>query len=83
MGLHDSHLLEVKSGVLHTFDGETHEVQGGAYLTPEGFLATSAELDRLRAHYAESQSNRGVVLVLGAALLGLAAGYWLGRRRDD
>lgn len=83
MDPHESHLLEVKSGVLHTYDGEAHEVHGGAYLSPEGFLATSAELDRLRAHHADSHSNQGVVIVLGAALLGLAAGFWLGRRGDD
>lgn len=79
----DSHVLEVKSGVLHTYDGEAHEVQGGAYLSPEGFLATSAELDRLRRHHADFQSNAGPIIVLGAALLGLAAGFWLGRRDDD
>lgn len=79
----EAHVLEVKSGKLETFDGESHEVHGGAYLSPEGFLATSAELDRLRAHHREFHSSKGPVLLLGAALLGLAAGFWLGRRGDD
>jgi hypothetical protein len=79
----DAHVLEVKSGVLHTYDGEAHQVHGGAYLSPEGFLATSAELDRLRAHHAEFHSSKGPVILLGAALLGLAAGFWLGRRSGD
>ncbi len=79
----DPHLLEVKSGVLHGWDGEAHEVHGGAYLSPEGVLATSTELSRLREHHAETRSNKGVVIVLGAALLGLAAGFWLGRRPRD
>jgi hypothetical protein len=72
-----SQLLEVKSGVVVTFDGEQHEVHGGAYLSPEGYLAANAELEQLRQR--EAEGVPGVVL-LGAALLGLAAGYWLGRR---
>lgn len=80
----DSHLLEVKTGVLHTFDGETHEVQGGAYLSPEGYLTTHAELEHMRAQRrAEAESNLVPVVVVGAALLGFAAGFWLGRRHDD
>lgn len=77
------HLLEVKDGVVHTFDGEEHQVHGGAYLTPEAYLSTSAELDRLRTHHVENNSSKGAVMVIGAALLGLAAGYWLGQRRRD
>lgn len=79
----DTDLLEVKSGVLHTWDGEAHEVLGGAYLPPAAYLTTNSELERLRQHRAAHASMQGPVLVLGAALLGLAAGFWLGRRSSD
>lgn len=77
----ESELLEVKKGVLHTFDGEPHDVEGGAYLSPEAYLRTLAELDKLRQRHVES-SIATPLLVLGAALLGVAAGYWLGRREE-
>jgi hypothetical protein len=72
----NTELIEVATGLLHTPDGEAHEVQGGAYLTPEAYLMTNAELGKLRARDEASL----VPVILGAALLGLAAGYWLGRR---
>jgi len=74
--------VEVKSAVVQTWEGESVEVEGGAYLPPEAFLATSAELDRLREQQQET-SNLVPALLVGAALFGLAAGYWLGRRDDD
>jgi hypothetical protein len=74
--------VEVKSAVVQTWEGESVEVEGGAYLPPEAFLATSAELDRLREKQQET-SNVVPVLMVGAALFGLAAGYWLGRRDDE
>lgn len=76
-----STLLEVKSGVLTTFDGETVEVQGGAWLPPEAYLTTSAELEKLRRQEAERTNTLVAGLVLGAALVGVAAGFALGRRR--
>lgn len=75
-------LLEVKKGVLHTFDGEPHEVEGGAYLSPEAYLRTTGELDKLRQQHVES-SIATPLLVVGAALLGVAAGFWLARRNDE
>ena len=78
----NSELLEVKTGVLHSYDGEPHEVEGGAYLSPEAYLRTSNELDKLRQREVESSLTMPA-LVFGAALLGLAAGFWLGRRGDD
>jgi hypothetical protein len=75
-------LLEVKSGVLHTFDGEAHQVHGGAYLTPEAYLHTTAELEQLRVRR-EAEASSGVPgLLLGVAVVGLVAGYWLGWRRE-
>ena len=69
-------LIEVATGVLHTPDGESHEVHGGAYLTPEVYLATHAELTALR----EREVASTVPLLIGAALVGLGIGYWFGRR---
>jgi hypothetical protein len=76
-------LIEVKTGVLQTFDGEPHEVHGGVYLSPEAYLSTEAELLRLREKLLEESAAVIPALVLGGALLGLAAGFWLGRRGDD
>jgi hypothetical protein len=78
----NSELLEVKKGVLQSYDGEPHEVEGGAYLSPEAYLRTSAELEKLRHREVESSMTMPA-LVFGAALLGLAAGFWLGRRGDE
>ncbi len=69
-------LIEVATGVVHTPDGEAHEVVGGAYLSPEVYLTTSAELTALR----EREVASAIPLVLGAALIGLTLGFWLGRR---
>lgn len=79
----DATVLEVKKGVLHSYDGEPHEVEGGAYLSPEAYLRTAAELEQLRqARLVENGRFLGG-LIFGSALLGLAAGFWLGRRGDD
>jgi len=77
-----SQLLEVKSAVVHTWDGDAVEVHGGAYLPPEAFLTANAELERLRERAAERTNAMGVSLVLGGALLGFALGYQFARRRD-
>ncbi len=76
-------LFEVKKGVLHSYDGEPHEVEGGAYLSPEAYLRTAAELDQLRARRASESGSLLIGMVFGSALLGLAAGFWLGRRSGD
>lgn len=78
----DSSLFEVKKGVLHSYDGEAHEVEGGAYLSPEAYLRTAGELDSLRRRRLEENNKLLLGMVFGSALLGLAAGYWLGRRGD-
>ena len=77
----DSSVFEVKKGVLHSYDGEPHEVEGGAYLSPEVYLATAAELEKLRQRQLLDSSSLIATLVCGSALLGLAAGYWMGSRR--
>ena len=62
--------------MVHTPDGEAHEVHGGAYLSPEVYLATNAELTSLR----EREVASTVPLLLGAALIGLTIGFLIGRR---
>lgn len=79
----DSSLFEVKKGVLHGYDGEAHEVEGGAYLSPEEYLRTAGELDALRRRRLDENNKLLLGMVFGSALVGLAAGYWLGRRGDD
>lgn len=78
-------LVEVKTGVLSTFEDEQLEVQGGAYLSPEAFLTTEAELTRLRAEKENLEKFSLVVpsLVVAAGLVGAAFGYWFARRSDD
>ncbi len=71
-------LIEVATGVVHTPDGEAHEVFGGAYLSPEVYLATNAELTSLR----EREIASTMPLILGAAVVGLTLGFLLGRRDD-
>lgn len=78
----DSDLLEVKSGVVRTWDGESLEVQGGAYLSPEAYLSSTAELERLRRLDAE-RDRLVPALVVSAALLGAAVGYWFARRLEE
>ena len=77
----DSIVFEVKKGVLHSYDGEPHEVEGGAYLSPEAYLRTVAELEQLRQRHLLDSTSLIAGLVCGSALLGLAAGFWLGGRR--
>jgi hypothetical protein len=78
-------VVEVKNGTLHTFEGDEVEVHGGAYLSPEAFLTTNGELERLRDKQARLEERSALVpsLIAGAALLGLAAGFYLGSRSDD
>ena len=76
-------VIEVESGVLHTFDGETHEVHGGVYLSPEAYLSASSELTNLRRRHAAEASSALPALVVGTSLLGVALGFWLGRRGHD
>jgi len=75
-------VVEVKSAVVQSFEGESFEVHGGAYLSPEAFLSTESELNRLRQKQADLEQRSHLLpsLVLAAGLLGVAAGYWLGRR---
>lgn len=74
-----SSLIEVATGTLHTPDGEAIEVTGGAYLSPEVYLTTHAEL----AAFREKEVASAIPLLLGAALMGAAIGYWFGRRDDE
>jgi hypothetical protein len=80
----DSELIEVASGVVTTPDGQSHQVLGGAYLPPGEFLRTNAELERLRQRDAEAAASNALpLMVIGAGLIGLAAGYWLGRESTE
>lgn len=76
--MHDA-VMEVKKATLTTWDGETVEVEGGAYLTPEAYLATHSELDRFRA---KPQDAFPTALVVGAGLLGFAVGFWIAGRDE-
>lgn len=78
-------VIEVEKATLRTFEGEELEVHGGVYLSPDAFLAESAEKERLKRHEAQLEERSSLVpaLVVGAALLGVAAGFWFGRRDDD
>ncbi|MFZ5442918.1 MAG: hypothetical protein ACOZQL_23130 [Myxococcota bacterium] len=77
-------IVEVKEAVVDTFEGEKLQVHGGAYLSPEAWLTTEAELQRLREKKAEYEKTSLVVpsLIIGAALAGAALGYWLARDDD-
>ena len=78
-------MVEVASATVRTYDGDSLEVQGGAWLAPEEVLRTTNEIERLRARAAEQDALTKVlpVLICTAGLAGLALGFWLGRRRDD
>ena len=80
----EQHPLEVASGTVQTPDGQTHQIQGGAWLSPQAYLSTHAELERLRQHKADADASRVLpALVFGAGVAGVLLGYWLGRRSDD
>ncbi len=74
-----SQLIEVSTAVVHTPDGESKEVFGGAYLPPESYLTLNAELNALRAREVSSVAP----LLLAAGLIGVGLGYWFGRRDAD
>lgn len=78
-------IVEVKQAVVNTFEGEKLEVHGGAYLSPEAWLRTEGELERLRAKKAELEERSLLVpsMVIGAAIAGIALGWWLGSDSDD
>lgn len=78
-------VVEVDRATVTTWDGESLEVHGGAWLSPEAVLRTTGELERLRRRAFEQDQVPKVIpaLVLGAGLVGLAVGFWLGRRGDD
>lgn len=80
----EQHLLEVATGTVKTPDGEQHQIHGGAYLSPEAYLHTQAELEKLRQAQADAAASKLIpAMVIGAGVLGLAVGLWLGRRTDD
>ena len=63
---------------LDLVEHHAHEVFGGAYLSPEVYLATNAEITSLR----EREIASTLPLILGAGVIGLTIGYLLGRRDD-
>lgn len=80
----ETNLLEVATGTLTTPDGEKHQIQGGAYLTPEAYLHTQAELERLRQAQVDAAASRALpTLMVGAGIVGFALGFWLARSGDD
>jgi hypothetical protein len=80
----DQTLIEISSGTVLTPDGESLQIQGGAYLPPAVYLHNQAELERLRHQQAEAAASRALpTMVAGFAILGFALGYWLARRGDD
>jgi hypothetical protein len=78
-------VVEVRVAQVSTFDGETMDVQGGAYLSPEAWLSHDLELRRLREEKAQSDAKSMLVpgLMFGAALLGAAFGYWYARDNEE
>ena len=80
----DLELIEVSSGVVKTPDGESLQVEGGAYLPPDVYLRTHAELERLRQRQADAAASNALpMLLVGASVFGLALGFWLGGRSED
>lgn len=78
-------VIEVERALVKTFEGDEVEVHGGVYLSPDAYLASNAELEKLKRHDAQLEQRSTLVpaMVVGAALLGVAAGFWFGRHRDD
>jgi hypothetical protein len=77
----NTNTIEVKTATLRDFDDEETQVEGGAWLSPEAWLRTNLELERLRERRAESTVVT-LSIVAGGLLAGLAAGYWLASRDD-
>ncbi|MFT3710338.1 MAG: hypothetical protein QM817_22170 [Archangium sp.] len=77
-------IVEVRSAVVRTYEGEKLEVEGGAWLSPEAWLSTEAELERLRAKKQDFDKTSMVVptLMVGAAILGAVVGYWIASDDD-
>ncbi len=77
-------VIEVERAVVRTFEGDEIEVHGGVYLSPDAYLANAAQFERLTQHDAQRAGRTNVVptLVVGAALVGLVAGFWFGHRDD-
>lgn len=83
-------VIEVESGILHTLDGGTVEVMGGAYLTDPALLSTGRELAGLRAQNEElrkapvaAPTSIAVAVLIGLALGtvgGVALSVWIGTR---
>jgi hypothetical protein len=77
----ETDLMEISSGVVTTPDGASHQIHGGAYLSPEAYLRTHSELGRLRQQQAEAAASKALpMLLVGASVFGLAIGFWLGTR---
>jgi hypothetical protein len=80
----ETELIEVASGTLTTPDGQKHQIQGGAYLTPEAYLQAQGELERLRQAQLDAAASKALpTLMIGAGLVGFALGFWLARSGDD
>ncbi len=78
-------VVEVRVAQVSTFDGETMDVQGGAYLSPEAWLSHDLELRLLFTQAAQNDARSLLVpgLMFGAALLGAAFGYWYARDNEE
>ncbi len=80
----EEELVEIASGTFQTPDGQTVQIDGGAYLTPEAYLRTQGELERLRHYRAEVEASRLLpALVFAAGAAGVMLGFWLGRRSTE
>jgi hypothetical protein len=80
----DLELIEVSTGEVKTPEGESLQIHGGAYLPPDVYLRTNAELARLRQKQAEAAASNALPMVIvGASLVGFAVGFWLGSKSDE
>lgn len=72
--------VEVKVATLETFEGETKQVEGGVWLPPSEYLRLMGKAERPAP---APPTNNSVFLVgVGAALAGVALGWWLSRDDD-
>ena len=80
----DLELIEVSTAVVKTPEGESLQVSGGAYLPPDVYLRTNAELERLRQKQADAAASNALpMLIVGASVFGLAIGFWLGSKSSE